>query len=597
MHPILVLEPDDNNRHAFVDDILAAEGILFAHRIPIVEVTPDTLAHPRLVIALQGRYNQAHCALLASYVEDGGTLVSFTSCRSLLGAFDLTSSRGPKHSWIVMSQEAGLNVPATEDLLCPGFVSWRLSGEGREKLKLRARMNEDLGPAILTHSVGKGRLIAFGYDPVASIINLRHGLGDFDATPDTVDLRGPRHIHAIIGIANLYSQQVPICDLHMDLLRETLLEALTPLLHPRVWHFPGAASSMYFLKSDGCGEAGLEKEMELADRFDTPVTFYRNLPSRYPREDLRRWHDQGHGIGIELNLNPITYGKSLAELVDADPQIRERIQEFVNDFQAGFGLKADSVCIHSCQWTGSRMVRLLQEQGWSMADHFCGHDPRLNRHNYGPYCITSSLPMRYYDPEAGVMDFLLQPSQGDESQTVDWINPDERASGFNVARTGFSLKEYAAMLKRFLKENDELYHGLHVGNWHPLYMDPDVLQTEYARFYNRAAFIEVMEFLQEQDIARGQLEHWTRFVWAKNALRFELMHVGTGYTEWQLHSRDSIENLSVMLNGVEDPMEAQLDGISMTIQRKRLEGRVQPYITFSLSAGQIVMLRIGLAKN
>ena len=234
------------------------------------------------------------------------------------------------------------------------------------------------------------------------------------------------------------------------------------------------------------------------------------------------------------------------------------------------------------------MVRLLQEQGWKLADHFCGHDPRKNRHDYGIYCISSTMPMRYYDAEEGVMDFLMQPAQGDESQSVGWVSPEEESA----RRIGFNVGEYAALLKRFILENNRLYHGVHVGNWHPVYLMPELLQTEMARFYNRDAFVDLMGFLRDEGILRWQIEAWTRFTLARQALVVRHMEYRAGETKIELVSPDAVAGLTILLNRFDPRGAARLDGRLLTVQSKMLEQRVQPYITFDLSPGQASTLTL-----
>lgn len=583
--PLLIIQPDSDPRHPFIEDLLKTEGLFFYTRLPIDKLTPEAAGSAAMIVALHGPYSDAAAELLAHHVRAGGTLMTFTDCPTLLGRFGLTAGDKVEHGWVVLGHNDALgpSLISKEDLLCPGHVSWRLAGAGEELLKLRSWLSDDLGSAVRELNIGKGKVVAFGYDPVATVINLRHGLGDFDPKPETRGLGGPRHMHAIIGIASLYSQRVPICDVHTDLLRLVLLRNFpgsSPL--PRLWHFPDAASSVYFLKSDGCGETGLDREIELAESFRAPVTFYRNLPSAYTRRQLREYHDRGHGIGIELNLNDITYGKSMAELTNADGAIRAKIRHFVDDFDREFGLPAASVCIHSSQWTGARMVRLLQEHGWKLADHFCGHDPRLNRHSYGVYCISSTMPMRYYDALAGVMDFYMQPSQGDESQSVGWVAPEEDSA----RRMGFTIPEYAAMVKRSVLDNDRDYHGVFVGNWHPMYLSPEVKQAKSARFYNGDAFLELMRVLNEENITRWQLEAWTRFTVARRAVEIRSLNTRPGRTDLELFSPADVAGLTLLLERFGDDGEARLDGQRLAVLTRTLEHRPQRYATLDLRAGQ-----------
>jgi hypothetical protein len=245
--PLLLLQPDDSNRHAFADELLRAEGLFTFERAGLVDVDAARLQATAAVVALSGHYDDTAADRLRQWTAAGGTLLVLGPAAALVSALGLTAGDTITTAWVVMGAETALAVPADEDLPCPGRISQRLSGNGEALLKLRSALNDDLGPAVLHVAVGSGQAICFAYNPVDAVINLRHGLDDFDPKPATVDLRGPRHLHALIGIADQYSQRAPVCDLHMDLLRELLLSHLPPRPLPRLWHFPAAAPSLYFL--------------------------------------------------------------------------------------------------------------------------------------------------------------------------------------------------------------------------------------------------------------------------------------------------------------------------------------------------------------
>src|SRR5690242_3655768 len=65
------------------------------------------------------------------------------------------------------------------------------------------------------------------------------------------------------------------------------------------------------------------------------------------------------------------------------------------------------------------MARIVRQLGWHTPVHFISHDPRMRlSQHYGPYMISSALPLRYFDRQAGILDIWYLPAQWDESETI-----------------------------------------------------------------------------------------------------------------------------------------------------------------------------------
>ena len=265
--------------------------------------------------------------------------------------------------------------------------------------------------------VGRGDGLDLRVRSVPTVATLRHGTGDVHErlAKDMGPLTGPRHIYGFFELSDKLPRDVPVCDLHQDILRTLVGEALSDTCLPRLWHFPDAAPALWFVKGDGCGEAGADVEVEVVEQYGAYLTFYRPPVSRYGGDLMRDWHARGHGITIEANLDDITRpvvevsGKTERKALtvedlneDALPDIRANLEQHRDSFMRETGLEMDTICIHGCQWSGQPMAEMVVELGWYTPTHFISHDPRM-RHDerYGPYMISTALPLRYFQHGVG----------------------------------------------------------------------------------------------------------------------------------------------------------------------------------------------------
>ena len=80
---------------------------------------------------------------------------------------------------------------------------------------------------------------------------------------------------------------------------------------------------------------------------------------------------------------------------------------------------------------GSRWRRWWSTSAGTRPTHFVSHDPRMRRdERYGPYMISTALPLRYFQHGMGVLDLWHMPAQWDESQTLgEWDPEDPKSTG------------------------------------------------------------------------------------------------------------------------------------------------------------------------
>ena len=596
MNSILVVKPDESLEHDFAPEILKAEGLFHFEVLAQSELTPSRLKDAAVVLTLRGMFGQRASGVLLDYLRGGGRLLA------VMPGGDLAAGLGVKRRVLMSTQKvdpnkaaasepppdepeavsdgrvvvhpaAGLTVPP-EPLYCPRDTGVSVACDGEELAALIDDLGKRSGPAIVRRRAERGRAFVLAYDVVGAVLRLRHGTWALEQQAEMLPLRGPRHVFGLIGIAERHSRQHPLADIHQDLLRELLLDLHDGGIAPRVWHMPDAQRTAVFFKSDGCGEEGAPLGMDLAEQYGHKHNFFRAPVSRYEGKLIREWQDRGHFMSIEVDIFPHTYNRLLEELDDgAHERIREEMEAQARRFSNETGLPVTDVVIHGCQWTGARTASILTDNGWRMPFHFCGHDPRMNRYDFGPFSVASAMPMRYFDPEAGLLDLFLQPCTFDDSQSI---------TEQGVGKLGLSQVEYAEAAVRWVVESRNRWHVPHIGTFHPCYL---IRPKGDPRRTFEAANI-VYASLAAMGIETGSLQEWSRFVQARDGLRVELLSSGPERTVARLTAAEPIEGLTMMAEGPGDVVRCFLDGREQTPVTLEVEGRRCSAVVFSLDRNQ-----------
>ena len=596
MKSILIVKPDENLEHDFAAEILKAEGLFHFNVLSQNELDPTRLKDAAAVLTLRGAIGRRASGILFDYLRGGGRLLA------VMPGGDLAARLGVKRRIVVSTQKvdpnketasapsaeepegvadgrvvvhptAGLTVPP-EPLYCPRETGLSISCEGEELAALIDDLGKRSGPAIVRKRVARGTAYVLAYDVVGAVLRLRHGTWALEQQAQMLPLRGPRHIFGLIGIAEGHSRQHPLADIHQDLFRELLLDLHDGGIVPRVWHMPDARRVAVFFKSDGCGEEGAPLGMDLAEQYGHKHNFFRAPVSRYEGKLVREWQDRGHFMSIEVDIFPLTYNRLLEELDDGvHERIREEMEAQARRFTDEVGLPVTDIVIHGCQWTGARTASILTDNDWRMPFHFCGHDPRMNRYDFGPFSLASAMPMRYFDPDEGLLDLFLQPCTFDDSQSI--TEP-------GVGTLGLKQVEYAEAAVRWVVESRDRWHVPHIGTFHPCYL---IRPKGDPRRTFEAANI-VYASLAAMGIETGSLQEWSRFVQARDALRVELLSSCPERTVAKLTAAEPIEGLTMIAEGGGDVSRVLLDGREQSPVTLEVEGRRSSAVVFSLDRNQ-----------
>ncbi len=601
--PILILRAGSDPSEDLCAEVLRCEGFPWLEErlaSGFDGVSPDV----SLVVLAGTGVSQTTAERLAKSVSAGVSLIALAPDPAVATAFDVTVSDAISDAHLSVTALDGWehgDVP----LLCPDDTACPLQG-GREVAALLADGDERCGSGIVSARVGDGKAWIYGYDLCHVVATLRHGTGGVRERPakDMGPLTGPRHIYGFFDLSDKLPRDVPVCDLHQDILRTLVLSSLSDSGLPRLWHFPHAAPALWFVKGDGCGEVGADVEVQVVEEYGAYLTFNRPPVSRFGGELMRDWHERGHGITIEANLDAVTRpvvevsGKTVRRSRTAQdlnenalPDIRANLEAHRNSFFRDTGLDMDTICIHGCQWSGQAMAEMVVDLGWYTPTHFISHDPRMRRdERYGPYMIATALPLPYFQHGVGVLDLWHMPAQWDESQTLGELDPGDPKS---TGRVGLSAEAYGAELTRFAEDAARRWHGCQIANFHPSYV---AMPQDDPRASRRA-----LEMGLEGARAAGcrfeNQERWSRFSRARADVRLVERWEEGEAVFLTLVSPMGLQGLTLLLpDRVIDARVAETGG-PLDIREVVLEGRRQRAVFLDLLAKTPLTLRMETATS
>ena len=599
--PILILHAGSDPSEDLCAEVLRCEGFPWLEERPAsgFDGVPPGVS---LVVLAGTGVGRTIAERLAGAVSAGVSLVALAPDPAVAAAFGVSGADAVTDAHLSVTALDGWehgDVP----LLCPDDTSQPLRG-GREVAALRADGGERCGSGIVSVRVGDGRAWIYGYDLCRTVATLRHGTGDVRERPakDMGPLTGPRHIYGFFELSDKLPRDVPVCDLHQDILRTLVLSSLSDSCLPRLWHFPDAAPALWFVKGDGCGEVGADMVVRVVEEYDAYLTFNRPPVSRFGGDLMRDWHERGHGITIEANLDDVTRpvvdvsGKKVRRSRTAQdlnenalPDIRANLEAHRDSFFRDIGLEMDTICIHGCQWSGQPMAEMLVDLGWYTPTHFISHDPRM-RHDerYGPYMISTALPLRYFQHGVGVLDLWHMPAQWDESQT---LGERDSADPKSTGRVGLSAEAYGEELTRFAEDAARRWHGCQIANFHPSY----VAMSQDDPRASRRALEMGLDGARAAGCRFENQERWSRFSRARADVRLAERREEGEAVFLTLVSPGDLHGLTLLLPDRVTGARGAESGNALDVREVVLEGRRQRAVTLDLFAETPLTLRMETA--
>jgi hypothetical protein len=232
---------------------------------------------------------------------------------------------------------------------------------------------------------------------------------------------------------------------------------------------------------------------------------------------------------------------------------------------------------------------MVVDLGWYTPTHFISHDPRM-RHDerYGPYMISTALPLRYFQHGVGVLDLWHMPAQWDESQTLGERDPGDPKS---TGRVGLSAEAYGEELTRFALDAARRWHGCQIANFHPSYV---AMPQDHPRA-SRLALEIGLEGARSAGCRFENQERWSRFSRARADVRLTELWEDGQAVFLTLVSPGDLHELTLLLPDRVTGVRVAGTGETMDISEVVLEGRRQRAVSLDLFAETPRTLRMETA--
>lgn len=274
---------------------------------------------------------------------------------------------------------------------------------------------------------------------------------------------------------------------------------------------------------------------------------------------------------------------------NALPDIRANLETHRDRFFRDTRLEMDTICIHGCQWSGQPMAEMVVDLGWYTPTHFISHDPRM-RHDerYGPYMISTALPLRYFQHGMGVLDLWHMPAQWDESQT---LGERDSADPKSTGRVGLSAEAYGEELTRFAEDAARRWHGCQIANFHPSY----VAMSQDDPRASRRALEMGLDGARAAGCRFENQERWSRFSRARADVRLAERRTEGEAVVLTLVSPGDLHGLTLLLPDRVTGVRGAETGNALDVREVVLEGRRQRAISLNLFAETPRTLRMDTA--
>ena len=596
MHqPIQILHVGSEVTNEVCAEILRCEGFPFFETHPAEGFDGMPPGVQLLVVAGTG-LNAAVAGRLAKAVAQGACLIAMAPDAALAAAFGVTLGEPVRDAHVGVIDLPGWEHGAIS-LFCPDEVARPMAG-GQPVAMLYREGDHAGGAGIVEVRPGKGRAWLYGYDLCRTIVALRHGTGRLEPPVDQQDTwSGPRALYGFWELAEKLPHDVPVADLHQDILRSIMTAALGDAGLPRLWHFPEGAPALWLIRGDGCGEEGAEVEVEVVERYGAYLSFCRPLKSRYSGELMREWHGRGHGISIEANINHITQprveegpgkqGRRMRTVAELNerwlPAIRAHLEEHRDSFRRETGLEMETFMTHSAQWTGLPMARLVEELGWRTLLPFQSHDPRVRPGDRkGPYLISTALPMRYFDRDVGVLDLWHVPFHWIDvlwQFVAKYAATGQKVDPESVRRElGMNGDDYGEQLARSAEDAARRWHGAPCCSFHPCYVS-----SPWPVFGSSRRALEMgLEGARAAGCGFANLEQWSRFFRGRAGVRLKARWRTPDAEFVTLESSLEVAGLTVLMPDRVEAVRSGERGENLPLREFALEGRQQQGIVVDL---------------
>lgn len=370
----------------FTQEILISEGLTGFQTVDLDRDALPSLDPNDLVVLTRCPVKKAECEALYNAVERGTRLVAFQPSLSLASAFGLVSALKVLHpGWIrVRDGHPGAGVPLQTHIpiALHEASDWVVLADAVE-----TNWTESGYPAVVTRTIGRGRVAFFLYDLAHAVARIRFGNPDLASFCTTGVWRWLHAVDLFSGHIDERVQDVPQADLHTQLLAWVLTDlSSVPLL--RVWYYPEIRNrSVAVMQSDDDGST-VAQFRELSDSLvahQGTATFYLMRDTHMSEADVAEFRALGHTFAP--HANPFN---SQEDWCFGFPDV---LREETRMFRERFGECSRSIQCHCAPWKGYMdWVPLFMELGYRLLFAYLSAPIAL----LGGFMCGSGRPIRFY---------------------------------------------------------------------------------------------------------------------------------------------------------------------------------------------------------
>jgi len=516
--PILVLVDDGGaGADAYIGEILLAEGFNQFQVADLSQISPGGMNAFALIILVAHELTDNHVAELEQYVAKGGRLLAVKPDRKLSRFLGLmpTSKR---------LNGGYIRLPAGS-VLAEGLIDepvqfhgaadvYALNGAETIVYLLTDRWSELKVPGVTRYRHGDGMVVCFAYDILWSLMCLRQGNSSL-AVRQGDGHRVARASDLFNNFLDSSRANIPQADVQQHLLSDLILELTedtSPM--PRWYALPAGASALLVMTGDCCGrpnKAYIERQLGDVEAYGGRMSLYLFFgdPPTITNTENARWIVRGHSTSI----HPFFSKERL-------PNVRQAIDRDAAVYHVLYERSPKTIRMHWLRWVGYvEQARICEAAGISMDLTYVSPT--------GGYTSGSGLPMRFVDPERGLINVYQQPTQFEDDVQMAPI-----PHGQNLS-TGEAIERSV----RMLGESMDRYHTPVVMNIHPV---------NYVRFsgdWTRST----MAYAKDHGVPIWSAEQWLAFWEAREQAEFTGITFENDTLSFQIKPGQAVERMTVMV--------------------------------------------------
>ena len=305
----------------YITEILQRAGLCFEQLSPAQLPSLAGRSNPIVLLAGDLQLTPAEREVLATLVENGGSLIGIGGTSGLDKVFGVTGKRTLAEGWIsVTAQDHPVTSGLRSSLHVFGGYAVK-AGSATSLAKMESGKQGEKGSAIVENDFGKGRAVLLAPDLIFSVVHIQQGLAVLQDGKPTTDDSAPTddgELKAEDGMVLSWQRDrtpmqpdgVPVfLEPITDELREIVLRSIFHVASqqgvtlPVLWYWPRGLKAVGHIShdSDGHDPKKAVAMLEVMNRCKVKSTWCTLYPGGYPREFYEALKKQGFEIALHYD--------------------------------------------------------------------------------------------------------------------------------------------------------------------------------------------------------------------------------------------------------------------------------------------------------